>query len=99
MQRESISIPMNGLTVKDSADLQEQVLIHLFVVEQLLNSQPGGYNAKYLPDREDFGECLANVNLHFFQKLKIYYHLTLLAHPRVGIFIPMRIDNWVNNLV
>jgi hypothetical protein len=46
MQGDSVNIPIYSLTVKDSADIQEQVLIHLFGLEQLLNSQAGGYNAK-----------------------------------------------------
>lgn len=58
------------LNLNESVDTQEQILINLFGVDQLLNSQPGGFNTKYTPPLENFQEYSNKVKPGFFKKFK-----------------------------
>ncbi|CAO3624648.1 unnamed protein product [Mucor hiemalis] len=55
---------------KESVDRQEQVLINIFGVDQRLNSQPGGENAKYTPEKINFTEYVSIVKPAFFKNHK-----------------------------
>lgn len=54
----------------NDADIQEQIIIALFGLENILNSQPGGKNAQYLPSEADYQDFLRQTRTNFFQKFK-----------------------------
>ncbi|KAI7895370.1 uncharacterized protein EV154DRAFT_477497 [Mucor mucedo] len=60
----------------DNADLYEKILISVFGLENLLNSQPGGFNAKCLPDREQFDLFCATTKTNFFSKFNDSFNIS-----------------------
>jgi hypothetical protein len=68
------AILFNAKKTREMVDVQEQVLISLFGLNQLINSQPGGYNAKYHPTGAGLTmEDYYDLRIKFFARFHEYF--------------------------
>ncbi|KAG2195137.1 hypothetical protein INT47_007001 [Mucor saturninus] len=94
LKREVILWSNDGNLVSfEYADTQEQLFIAVFGLENLLNSQPGGYNAGYLPEREQFDIFLNTAKTNFFQNYNRCFDTN---NPSVTM---ADIQNWIDDIV